>query len=41
MLKWIKADLHIHTVLSACAELDMSPRDIIAQAAALNIGQKK
>ena len=38
MLKWIKADLHVHTVLSACAELDMSPRDIIAQAAALDIG---
>jgi PHP family Zn ribbon phosphoesterase len=38
MLKWIKADLHIHTVLSACAELNMSPRDIIAQAAAMHIG---
>ena len=37
MLKWIKADLHIHTVLSACAELDMSPRDIICRAAKLGI----
>ena len=25
MLKWFSADLHIHTVLSPCAELDMGP----------------
>ena len=37
MLKWIKADLHVHTVLSACAELDMSPRDIIHTAKLLGI----
>ena len=29
MLNWYKADLHIHTVLSACAELSMGPRDIV------------
>ena len=29
MLKWYKADLHIHTVLSACAELSMGPKDIV------------
>ncbi len=38
MLKWIKADLHIHTVLSACADLDMSPREIINTAKLLGIG---
>jgi 3',5'-nucleoside bisphosphate phosphatase len=27
-----KADLHIHTVLSPCASLEMSPRNIVAQA---------
>lgn len=37
MLTWIKADLHVHTVLSACADLDMSPRDIIRTAAKLGI----
>ncbi|MBS4008887.1 MAG: PHP domain-containing protein [Clostridium sp.] len=37
MLRWIKADLHVHTVLSACAELDMSPREIINTAKLLGI----
>ncbi|MBS3899172.1 MAG: PHP domain-containing protein [Dethiobacter sp.] len=37
MLKWIKADLHVHTVLSACADLDMSPREIINTAKLLGI----
>lgn len=37
MLNWIKADLHVHTVLSSCAELDMSPREIIRTAASLGI----
>lgn len=32
MLRWFKADLHIHTVLSACAELTMGPADIIRTA---------
>ena len=27
-----RADLHIHTVLSPCGDLDMSPRNIIAMA---------
>ncbi len=29
MLNWYKADLHLHSVLSACAELSMGPRDIV------------
>ncbi len=33
-LSWYKADLHIHTVLSPCAELSMGPRDIAEKAAA-------
>ncbi|MBN1541654.1 PHP domain-containing protein [candidate division KSB1 bacterium] len=32
MLNWFKADLHIHTVLSACAELSMGPKDIVEAA---------
>ena len=28
----MKADLHIHTVLSPCGDLEMSPRNIIAEA---------
>ncbi|MBD3384712.1 PHP domain-containing protein [candidate division KSB1 bacterium] len=32
MLRWFKADLHIHTVLSACAELTMGPKDIVEAA---------
>lgn len=31
-MKTVKADLHIHTVLSPCGDLDMSPRNIIEQA---------
>ncbi len=32
MLKQFKADLHIHTCLSPCAELEMSPRAIVKTA---------
>lgn len=32
MLRWFKADLHIHTVLSPCAELSMGPKDIVKKA---------
>jgi 3',5'-nucleoside bisphosphate phosphatase len=32
MKSWYRADLHIHTVLSACAELNMGPRDIVVAA---------
>ncbi len=35
-MKKFKADLHIHTVLSPCASLDMSPKNIVEQA--LNAG---
>ena len=31
-MKTVKADLHIHTVLSPCGAIDMSPRNIIEQA---------
>jgi len=32
MLRWFRGDLHIHTVLSACAELSMGPKAIVATA---------
>src|SRR3990172_1612078 len=32
MLRWLKVDLHIHTVLSPCAELSMGPKDIVHKA---------
>ncbi len=32
MLKLFKADLHVHTCLSPCTELDMSPKNIILRA---------
>lgn len=31
-MRWFKADLHVHTVLSPCGGLDMSPVNIIRQA---------
>jgi len=31
-MRWYKADLHIHTVLSPCGGLDMSPVNIVRQA---------
>jgi 3',5'-nucleoside bisphosphate phosphatase len=31
-MRWYKADMHLHTVLSPCADLDMSPAKIIQQA---------
>jgi PHP family Zn ribbon phosphoesterase len=34
----VKADLHVHTVLSPCGDLDMTPRDIIAEAKRKGIG---
>ena len=32
MLRFFKADLHIHTCLSPCTELDMSPKGILTSA---------
>lgn len=32
MFKWLKADLHVHTVLSPCAELEMGPKGIVQTA---------
>jgi len=31
MLQWFKADLHVHTCLSPCGDLKMSPRNIMAK----------
>ena len=38
MLTWIRADLHIHTCLSPCADLMMSPRKITAEALQRQVG---
>lgn len=38
MCKWLRADLHVHTVLSPCAELEMGPRAIVRAAVAQGIG---
>lgn len=32
MLTWVRADLHVHTCLSPCGDLTMSPRRIVAEA---------
>lgn len=37
MLRWYKADLHIHTVLSCCAELSMGPHGIVQRALELGL----
>ena len=37
ILQQYKADLHIHTALSPCADLDMSPVNIIRQAKAMGL----
>ncbi|MBN2356084.1 PHP domain-containing protein [candidate division KSB1 bacterium] len=31
-MRWFRADLHLHTVLSACADLSMGPQDIVKKA---------
>ncbi len=36
-MKTYKADLHIHSVLSPCGDLDMSPRNIVEYAKAQNL----
>jgi len=36
-MRWYKADLHIHTVLSPCGGLDMSPVNIVKYAASKGI----
>lgn len=37
VMKTYKADLHIHSVLSPCGDLDMSPRNIVEYAKAQNL----
>jgi len=37
MARDFRWDLHIHTCLSPCAELDMYPRSLVAQARAMNL----
>ena len=39
-MHWYKGDLHIHTVLSPCAELTMGPKDIIKRALEQNLDLK-
>jgi 3',5'-nucleoside bisphosphate phosphatase len=36
-MKSFRADLHIHTVLSPCADLDMSPKNIVSKAKQMGI----
>ncbi len=36
-MRWYRADLHIHSVLSPCGGLDMSPKNIFAAAKRKNI----
>ena len=31
MSRWFKTDLHVHTCLSPCGDLSMSPRKIVAE----------
>jgi len=31
-MRWIRADLHVHTLLSPCAAIEMTPRNIIRHA---------
>ncbi len=37
MTEWYRADLHVHTVLSPCAELEMGPRALIERSSQLGI----
>lgn len=37
-METVRADLHIHTVLSPCGDLDMSPRAIVEMALKKNLG---
>ena len=37
-MRQVRADLHLHTVLSPCGELDMGAPDIVARALELDIG---
>jgi 3',5'-nucleoside bisphosphate phosphatase len=32
MLRWLRADLHVHSCLSPCGEVTMSPRRIVSEA---------
>jgi predicted metal-dependent phosphoesterase TrpH len=38
MLKWFKTELHVHTCLSPCADILMSPRKIVAEVLRQQIG---
>ncbi|MFW6140302.1 MAG: PHP domain-containing protein [Acidobacteriota bacterium] len=37
MLRKVKADLHVHTCLSPCGDVEMSPQNIVSQARTHNI----
>src|SRR5450830_1898263 len=32
MMRWFRADLHVHTLLSPCAAVEMTPRNIVRHA---------
>ena len=36
-MQWLSADLHVHSVLSPCASVEMTPRNIIRHAAAAGV----
>ena len=37
MMRWLRADLHVHTLLSPCAAIEMTPRNIIRHAVAAGV----
>lgn len=36
-MRWFRADLHVHTLLSPCAAVEMTPRNIVRNACASGI----
>ena len=36
-MQWLSADLHVHSVLSPCASVEMTPRNISRHAAAAGV----
>lgn len=36
-MRWFRADLHVHSLLSPCGAIEMTPRNIVANAAAAGI----
>ena len=36
-MQWLRADLHVHSLLSPCAAVEMTPRNIIRNAVAAGV----